>query len=1157
MAGIIPEEALETVVRLSEGNPFMAAAMVRGLVESGVLESTAAGWRVEPARLAEVRSSRRAASLLLRRVELFSAETRALLVAGAILGREFEVELAAVLAQQSPEHARVVLEPARQRHLVWANGSQGRYTFAHDRIREALLEQLPAAQGRALHREAALELERRAPERSFELAWHFEAAGELERAWPHALKAAEAARREHALDLAERYYRLADAGAAAADGATRMALQEGLGDVLSMRSKPVEAEQCYMRAQAFATTRSDRARLEGRRGEVTLRVGRLPAAIDKMERALRIIGRKVPASPWAFVVCCLWEALRHGLRVLPSQRKARRWPSLEGEALLAARLYIELSRTYWFQGGGMVAGLWAHLRGLNIAERHAPSPELAAALANHGTALPMLARAIPYVPTFFVAWAMTRGEKRFQRALALREALGDAYEHGATLALYQASLLHGARYEESVEVGRRALQRFQQAGASSEGCAGIGLVEYFLGLALYFRGDLTGAVEQGQAMYRKGRDSKERFSCTRGVALWSCASGGQVPAEAIAVARALFATSRGDGFSLGQALLVRAEGKRLLRAGEPGQAVASLEQALQQVKPWSTRLVLFYSWVHVLLVTALREEASQLPSHAFSLRAGLLRRAKAAARKARRHSLALRDTLAPIFRELGLIAAMEGRNSRARRYFDRSLAIAERLDMRYERAQTLRARAEVGASLGWPEAAQDAAAAEEALRPMQAALAPAPAAEAQASLSLVDRFPRILEAGRAIASALTWEAVLSSVREAALGLLRGEDCVLVEATPEGLRASGGAGETVWPFLQRAQELKRPVVPSTEALESAGHGPERSVLCAPILVRGQVAALFCVTTRKLAGAFGPEELRIAEYIATLAGAALENAQGFAEVHALSDERERLYQEAQGALRKRDEFLAVASHELRTPFTPMRLYLQGLLNALRNPAKAAGLESWVVKLETANTRLQRLAKLVEELFDVSRMAYDKLPLRRGEVDLSLLAEEAGERWQEELARVGCTYTLKAPEPVVGHWDGMRLEQVIDNLLSNAMKFGPGQPIHLAVTKSAGGARLIVRDFGRGIAPEDQGRIFERFERAVSENYGGFGLGLWICREVVQAHGGQLSVESAPGQGATFTVELPLTPPGGADGEDFSRSPLVLREEFTGPGLGEPTG
>ncbi|HYH97046.1 ATP-binding protein [Hyalangium sp.] len=1119
MAGRIPDEALDLVVRLSEGNPFMTAAMVRGLVECGALKSTASGWHVEPERLAEVSSSRRAASLLLRRLELFSEETRSLMVAGAILGREFEVGLAAVLARQSPEQAVVALEEARRRHFLWTETSTGRYTFAHDRIREALLERLPAEEARALHLMAAQELERRAPERTFELAWHFEAAGELERAGPQALKSAEAARARYALDLAERYYRLADRGMLDADAATRMALLEGLGDVLLFRGKHEEAERNYRRAQAFAVTRLDQARLEERRGEAMFGKLDLPAASSRMERALRLIGWKVPGSSLSRVVFLLWEVFLYALRPLRLKRQARRAPLPDGQAQLAVRLYMWLLQVYWLQGDSVLAAAWMHLRGWRLVERYAPHRALSMGYTNHGAGLVLFMQAIPRMPSFLAGFTLARARKYLQKALALQEDFGDVLNQAHTLSAYQYCLLSCARYEESAELGRRAAQRFRQAGANEGGAADD--AKNNLGLALYLMGDLSGAAELGQRMYRRARESGDAFRRGLALDLWACASEGQLPGEVIAAELVARVEPDAGHVFARHALLLHAEGVRLLRAGQPGQAVIIFEQAVQHAKKSKLRVPLrmFLGWSQ--LVTALREQAAQVPSEAFSLRVALLRRAKATARRLIRHTLPFRENRVLPLRELGLIAAMEGKNALARRYFARSLAGAERLGMRYERARTLLARAKVGAALGWPDAAQDAAAAEEALRPMRAALEPATVPQAPASLSLVDRFPRILEAGRAIASALTREAVLAAVREAAFGLLRGESCGIVEATSEEL-----SGEARWPFMQRARELRRPVVPSTEELESTGHGAERSALGAPILVRGQVAVLFYVTTHKLAGAFGPEELRIAEYIATLAGAALENAQGFAEVTALSEERERLYQQAQTALRKRDEFLAVASHELRTPFTPMRLYMQGLLNALRNPAKAAGLEPWVAKLETANTRLQRLARLVEELFDVSRLSYDKLPLRRGEVDLSLLAAEAGERWQEELARVRCTYTLKAPAPVVGQWDGMRLEQVIDNLLSNAMKFGPGQPIHLTVTKGSGCARLTVRDFGKGIAPEDQGRIFERFERAVSEeNYGGFGLGLWIAREVVQAHGGHLSVESAPGQGATFTVELPL--------------------------------
>ncbi len=1125
MAGSLPEEALDCVVRFSEGNAFMAAAMVRGLVECGALEPTVSGWRVEPERIAEVSSSRRAASLLLRRLQLFSEETRALLVAGAILGREFEVDLAAALARQSLEKAIAALKEARQRHILWADPPTHRCTFAHDRIREALLEQLPAEERRALHLAAALELERRAPGRSFELAWHFEAAEAPERAWPHALRAAEAARRQHASDLAERYYRLADRGAADAADATRMAILEGLGDVLCIRAKQEEAERTYARAQAFARTRLDLARLEGRRGEAAFGRVDLAAATRMTKQALRLIGWRVPARRLSYAVALLWQVLLRVLQPLWLKRQALCPPPMEGEMLLAARLHMWLSQICWFQGGSRIAGMWAHLRGLNIAERYAPTSVLAMAYANHGALFPLLAQTIPHAPLFVADRALALSRKYFQKALTLLDASGDVLEHSFTLFLYQFSLFHCARYAESVEVGRKAMQRLRQAGADNAWRAGES--RNFLGLALYLMGDLPGAAEMGQAIYLQGRERDDRFLCGLGLEIWACASEGRLPAEPFAAERARPPLAT-EYFALGQASLLHAEGLRLLQMGEPGQATVILEQAVQHAKASRLRLPLHLSQIQSRLVTARREQAARVSSWAFSLRAAHLRGAKAAAQQVLRHPGPLRQALPLTFRELGLIAAMEGRNARARRYFARSLSIAERLGMRYERARTLLSRAEVGAALGWPDAARDAAAAEEALRPMRTVLEPAAAAEVQASLSLVDRFPRLLEAGRAIASALTQQAVLSAVREAALGLLRGEVSVLVEATSGVLSIPQGAGETLWPFMRRAQELRRPVVPSMEELEGMGHAPERSVICAPILVRGQVAALFCVTTPKLSGAFGPEEIRIAEYITTLAGAALENAQGFAEVNALSEERERLYQQAQAALRKRDEFLAVASHELRTPFTPMRLYMQGLLNALRDPARAKGLEPWVARLETANTRLQRLARLVEELFDVSRLSYHKLSLRLGEVELSYLAAEAVGRWQEELARVSCPCTLDAPEPVKGRWDGVRLEQVIDNLLSNAMKFGPGQPIHLTVKKGPRCAWLTVRDFGMGIAPEDQGRIFERFERAISEeNYGGFGLGLWISREVVQAHGGRISVESAPGQGATFTVELPLDP------------------------------
>ncbi|HWL86882.1 MAG TPA: ATP-binding protein, partial [Polyangiaceae bacterium] len=129
------------------------------------------------------------------------------------------------------------------------------------------------------------------------------------------------------------------------------------------------------------------------------------------------------------------------------------------------------------------------------------------------------------------------------------------------------------------------------------------------------------------------------------------------------------------------------------------------------------------------------------------------------------------------------------------------------------------------------------------------------------------------------------------------------------------------------------------------------------------------------------------------------------------------------------------------------------------------------------------------------------------------------------QSESQQSGSTIDIHAAESVVGRWDPTRIEQITSNLLSNAIKYGQGKPILVEVTSENAHARLRIHDQGIGIAPEQQQRIFDRFERAVSvRHYGGFGLGLWIVRQIVEASGGQVTVESQVGQGSTFTVELP---------------------------------
>ena len=182
----------------------------------------------------------------------------------------------------------------------------------------------------------------------------------------------------------------------------------------------------------------------------------------------------------------------------------------------------------------------------------------------------------------------------------------------------------------------------------------------------------------------------------------------------------------------------------------------------------------------------------------------------------------------------------------------------------------------------------------------------------------------------------------------------------------------------------------------------------------------------------------------------------------------------------------------------------------------------------KVDKALGQVKRLSQLVDDLLDVSRLTAGRLRLQWEQVDLVELTGELLERFSEQARAAECTLHLHAEGPIVGHWDRMRLEQVLTNLVTNALKYGQGHPVELHLEASRGWASWSIRDHGIGIAPEDLDRIFGRFERAVpTRKYGGLGLGLYISRAIVRAHGGDIRVESWPGQGSVFTAELPLEP------------------------------
>jgi PAS domain S-box-containing protein len=289
----------------------------------------------------------------------------------------------------------------------------------------------------------------------------------------------------------------------------------------------------------------------------------------------------------------------------------------------------------------------------------------------------------------------------------------------------------------------------------------------------------------------------------------------------------------------------------------------------------------------------------------------------------------------------------------------------------------------------------------------------------------------------------------------------------------------------------------------------------SFISVPLVVRGRILGVLTFFTSRSGRRYTVAELTLLEDLARRAALSVENA--------------RLYREAQDAVRLRDEFLSIASHELKTPLTPLSLKLQMLASEARRQPESPFRRAVEDYIAVGSRQVKKLTELVNDLLDVARIAGGKLRLELEEVELGALVREVVTRYEPEAARAGSKLTLEeASGAVTGHWDRLRLEQVITNLVDNAIKYGSGKPIHVSLSADAGRARLRVRDEGIGISPEHLSRIFERFERAVSErHYGGLGLGLYITRTIVEALGGSIQVESTPGLGATFTVVLPRRP------------------------------
>lgn len=702
----------EVVAAESGGSPFFVQELVRHLLEA---EDPTAEINLE--------------DVLWTRVYRLPVPSRRLLEVIAVAGRPlppWDSFRAAGVEADGP----TLLAQLRSAHFVRSTGSSGEAQVEtyHDRIREAVGRHLDVERRREVHTrlagilEAALQVDcRRLSERLmvcrpgerlsicdevlprdwqriFDLARHWDAAAQAERALPYALSAAERARSQYSLETAEQQFHIAERGLSSAAPETAYHLAAGLGEVLILRGRYEAAQRTIREARRLSPGNLARAEMEGKLGELAFKQGDLRAATDAVERALGYLGRRAARSKLR-----TWPQL---LRAAAVQALHTLWPqwflgkrSLEGSEgdLLAVRLLSRLAYAYWFTRSPTVA-LTPHLQALNLAELYPPTFELAQTYAEHAPGMSL----IPY---------FSRALKYVEKSLHIRRQLGDVWGQAQSLHYHGIVLYAASRFQECIEKCEAAILLFEKYGDHWE----INMCRYQLTASLYRLGRLREALAEARRIRKSGLELGDVQAAGLGLEMWTKALRGRVSPETV---QAQLERLRGDDAQTAS-MVWQAEGVRRMAQGEYPGAAEAFERAYRvacQGGIQNTYIAPSLPW----LVTALRRWAERLLPQDHPQARQLLHRAGWAVRRGLRLARRFQNDLPHMLREAALFEVhTTGSARKAQRLLDESLRVAEKQGARYEYALTLQARAELGLRFQWPEAESQQATAAAALKQLE------------------------------------------------------------------------------------------------------------------------------------------------------------------------------------------------------------------------------------------------------------------------------------------------------------------------------------------------------------------------------------------------------------------------------------------------------